>query len=168
MAWHMPAAMAKTNSSIAPPHGSKVLHEQRRLAARTRKTLSAIVSDVHDGLAETVGVSVTMEENERTSVVIALPALKGEVTPEHIARAIDAENVEAWCDERGRVHVAISPWYSTKDVDQVVLSVTKVVHVLLGLHAADATQTTEGAVFWRRWLSVAMEIAALQKQQSRR
>ena len=88
--------------------------------------------------------------------------------PEHIARAIDAENVEAWCDERGRVHVAISPWYSTKDVDQVVLSVTKVVHVLLGLHAADATQTTEGAVFWRRWLSVAMEIAALQKQQSRR
>ncbi len=45
------------------------------------------------------------------------------------------ENVEAWCDENRYVHAAIGPWYSTKDVDQVVLSITKVVHVKLGLHA---------------------------------
>lgn len=68
----------------------------------------------------------------RASVVITLP--EG-TNARHIALAIDLENVEAWCDEDGRVHVAIGPWYTTKDTDQVVLSVTKVTHVLLGLHA---------------------------------
>lgn len=53
-----------------------------------------------------------------------------------IAHAIDLENVEAWFDSAGRVRVAIGPWYTTKDVDQVVLAITKVTHVLLGLHAS--------------------------------
>jgi hypothetical protein len=59
---------------------------------------------------------------------------------EKIARAIDLENVEAWLDNDNKVNIAISPWFSTKDVDQTVLSTVKVIHVLLGVHAADAEQ----------------------------
>lgn len=96
--------------------------------------LAAVANDVRLGLQETVGIDAKWVEGERASVVISLP----EGTDTHfIARAIDLENVEAWCDEHNQVHVAIGPWYSTKDVDQVVLSITKVVHVLLGLHATD-------------------------------
>jgi hypothetical protein len=54
-----------------------------------------------------------------------------------ISRAIDAENVESWLDENNKVRVAVNPWYSTKDVDQTVLSTIKVIHVLLGIHATD-------------------------------
>jgi hypothetical protein len=57
---------------------------------------------------------------------------------EYIAKAIDAENVEAWRGESGRVHVAVNPWYSTKDVDQAVLCSIKVIHVILGIHASDS------------------------------
>ncbi|MBC7795318.1 MAG: hypothetical protein H7Z37_00435, partial [Pyrinomonadaceae bacterium] len=54
------------------------------------------------------------------------------------ASAIDAENLESWCDENGELHIGISPWYSTKDVDQTVLCTTKIIHVVLGMHATDA------------------------------
>ncbi|HEY2384342.1 MAG TPA: hypothetical protein VGK48_24465 [Terriglobia bacterium] len=106
---------------------------QRRLIAQTRKTLSTIAEDVRRGLLETVGIQSRLLESERTAIEIDLPP---GADMELIARAIDLENVEAWLDKGSRVHVAIGPWYSTKDVDQVVLSVTKVVHVLLGLHAS--------------------------------
>lgn len=96
--------------------------------------LASVANDVRLGLQETVGIAAQWSEGERASVVITLP--EG-TDSQFIAHAIDLENVEAWCDEYNRVHVAIGPWYSTKDVDQVVLSITKVVHVLLGLHAAD-------------------------------
>lgn len=96
--------------------------------------LATIAKDVRLGLLETVGISAEWaEQGESASVVITLP--KGADT-KFIAKAIDLENVEAWCDEQEQVHVAISPWYTTKDVDQVVLAITKVVHVLLGLHAS--------------------------------
>jgi metal-dependent amidase/aminoacylase/carboxypeptidase family protein len=168
MAWQVPASMANAkDAAIVAPQGSKVLSTQRSLAKAMRKTSEAVVADVQAGLAETVGVGATLNEEERTSVVIRLPTLPEGITPEYIAQAIDAENVEAWCDKRGQVHVAISPWYSTKDVDQVVLSITKVVHVKLGLHATGSL-ANENAGFWRRWVSAAMEIAAMQKQQNRR
>ncbi len=87
----------------------------RQLAATARKTLQAIAADVRAGLAETVGVGAMLNDGEQSSVIIELPVLPDAYSPEYIARAIDAENVEAWCDEQGGVHVAINPWYSTKD-----------------------------------------------------
>lgn len=104
---------------------------QVSLMASTLTMLAAVAHDVNLGLQETVGVFAKFVEGEQASVVISLPE---EADPRIIAYAIDLEHVEAWCDEEGMVHVAIGPWYTTKDVDQVVLSVTKVLHVLLGLH----------------------------------
>ena len=135
LAWVLPATMAK-NYSTEKLSGSMVPWAQAELANATRQALAAVANDVVNGLKETVGIhgkwSAEDTENARCSVVIELPI---EADPEFIAQAIDLENVEAWCDENKKVHVAIGPWYSTKDVDQVVLSVTKVVHVLLGMHA---------------------------------
>lgn len=109
---------------------------QTQLAQATQQALAAVANDVANGIKETVGLSskwgIESAENDRCSVIIELP---DEADPEFIAKAIDLENVEAWCDENNKVHVAIGPWYSTKDIDQVVLSVTKVVHILLGMHA---------------------------------
>lgn len=81
---------------------------------------------------------------------------------ELISRAIDLENVEAWLGEDGRVHVGIGPWYSTKDVDQMVLSITKVVHVMLGLHASDVQPRPKG--LRQRLLSAVAEVLAAQKR----
>lgn len=136
MAWHLPPLLAglAPGQSITSPPGSTVAWAQMRLLEATRMALAAVANDVRLGLQETVGIAAEWAEGERSSVVITLP--EG-TDAQFIARAIDLENVEAWCDEHHRVHVAIGPWYSTKDVDQVVLSITKVVHVLLGLHAAD-------------------------------
>ena len=79
---------------------------------------------------------------------------------EQIAHAIDAENVESWLDESGKVRVAVNPWYSTKDVDQTVLCTIKVVHVLLGLHATNAAQPKT----WLQKMLVAMtEVIQIQK-----
>ena len=109
---------------------------QTQLVQATQQALAAVANDVTKGLLETVGIvskwGAEDAENSKCSVVLELP---DEADPEFIANAIDLENVEAWCDENKQVHVAIGPWYSTKDVDQVVLSVTKVMHVLLGMHA---------------------------------
>lgn len=136
MAWQMPPLLAglAPGQSITGPPGSTVAWAQMRLQEATRMALAAIANDVRLGLQETVGIAAEWAEGERASVVITLP--EGTDT-QLIARAIDLENVEAWCDEHNQVHVAIGPWYSTKDVDQVVLSITKVVHVLLGLHASN-------------------------------
>lgn len=99
----------------------------------TMNVLESIAEDMRGGLLETVGVESSFSlDDERCSMVLELP--EGTNT-EQIARAIDAENVEAWNDLKGRVHVAVNPWYSTKDVDQAVLCAIKVIHVLLGLHA---------------------------------
>jgi hypothetical protein len=137
MAWEVPPMMVNIKSySTEKPSGSMVPWAQNQLAQATQQALAAVARDVVSGLQETVGLpsqwGEEFAEHAKCSVILDLPS---EANPEFIARAIDLENVEAWCDENRRVHVAIGPWYSTKDVDQVVLSVTKVIHVLLGMHA---------------------------------
>ena len=137
MAWRIPAVMANIqNLANEKPVGSMLPWAQTQMFNATQQALAAVAQDVANGLAETVGLrcawGTELKADERCSVVIDLPAT---ADPEYIARAIDLENVEAWCDESRYVHVAIGPWYSTKDVDQVVLSITKVIHVKLGLHA---------------------------------
>jgi hypothetical protein len=139
MAWRIPPVMANVPGfSNEKPVGSMVPWAQTQLFHTTRQALAAVAQDVANGLAETVGIrcawGTELAADERCSVVLELPP---EADPEYIARAIDLENVEAWCDDKRMVHVAIGPWYSIKDVDQVVLSITKVTHVKLGLHATD-------------------------------
>ncbi len=119
------------------PENSTVLAEQTRLVKATEATLNAVFADVRAGLRETVGVDCALVADERCSIVLDLP--DGADT-EQIARAIDLENVEAWRDANGSVRVGISPWFSTKDVDQTVLAPVKVIHVLLGIHASDSTE----------------------------
>ncbi|MFN0119481.1 MAG: hypothetical protein ACKV2V_03155 [Blastocatellia bacterium] len=144
MAWRIPPAMAGVPAlSSEKPAGSMVPWAQSQLFQATRQALAAISKDVAEGLAETVGIrcawAAELKPDEPCSVVLELP--EGTDT-ETIATAIDMENVEAWRDTSGYVHVGIGPWYTTKDIDQVVLSITKVVHVMLGLHAGPGrTQT---------------------------
>ena len=146
MAWNVPAVMSgSAPERNAEPEGSTVPEAQRQLVQATRQALDAIAEDVRTGLLETVGIHSRLIQADRTSIAIDLP--EG-VDTELIARAIDLENVEAWRDPEGKVHVAIGPWYSTKDVDQVVLSVTKTVHVLLGLHATKPEKSS----LLQRWL----------------
>ncbi|HVG37739.1 MAG TPA: hypothetical protein VM870_00545 [Pyrinomonadaceae bacterium] len=162
MAWQFPPHwVALERGAAAPPAAdSSVLREQARLMRSTRRTLAAIAADVGEGLRETVGIDSSLSEvGGRCSIVIELPPAADH---ELIARAIDLENIEAWRDENtGNVHVAVGPWYSTKDVDQVVLTVTKVVHVLLGLHAAGAPQT-----LGQRLLVAVRDVILLQKSLS--
>lgn len=104
----------------------------------TRDVLNAIAEDVQSGLLETVGVTSAFSiDDSRCSMLLELPA--GTDT-KLIARAIDAENIESWTDERDKVHIGLNPWFSTKDVDQAVLCTIKVIHVLLGIHATDTEQ----------------------------
>lgn len=136
MAWRWPPVVTKLapGENITSPQGSSVAWAQNRLLEATHMALAAIAKDVRLGLLETVGITAEWDEQaEYGSVVVTLP--KGTDT-EFISKAIDLENVESWCDKQGQVHVGIGPWYTTKDVDQVVLAITKVVHVLLGLHAS--------------------------------
>ena len=142
MAWRIPPAMANIkNLAHEKPVGSMLPWAQSQMFNATQQALAAVAQDVTNGLAETVGIrcawATELKADECCSVVIELPT---SADPEYIARAIDLENVEAWtrdnpAEGKRSVHVAIGPWYTTKDVDQVVLSITKVVHVLLGLHA---------------------------------
>ncbi len=158
LAWRIPPLIEAMQDGSAPRDGdgSTVLREQQRLVNAARRTLRSIARDVRTGLLETVGVNSRLVMDERSAVQIELPP---DTDTHLIARAIDAENVEAWRDGDGHVRVAISPWYTTKDVDQVVLTVTKAVHVLLGIHAPAPPQG-----FFQRWLGAALEIAALQKK----
>ena len=126
------------------------------------KTLDAVFADVRMGLRETVGVDCTLVTGERCSVVLDLP---DKADTEQIARAIDLENVEAWRDETGRVHVGLSPWFSTKDVDQTVLSAVKVIHVLLGIHATD---NAAPPTFGQKIFGAVAEIMSIQKKIEKR
>ncbi len=123
---------------IVAPEASRVLKNQGRLMKATLKVLESIADDFRQGFLETVGIHSTfLIDDDRCAVALELPAA---ADTELIARSIDAENVEAWQSQDGKVCIAIDPWYSTKDVDQAVLSAIKVIHVLLGMHAIDSEQ----------------------------
>lgn len=154
--------MNELDGNAKVPEGSSVLLSQRRLLEAMRATLAAVAADVRGGLLETVGVAATLVEGERSSVVLELPREVVGAEAEKIARAIDMENVEAWVGEGSRVHVGIGPFYTTKDVDQVVLSVTKVIHVMLGMHATDAPAKPK--TLSQRALSAVAEVLLAQKR----
>ena len=159
LAWRVPPVWnsLQTGESSAPEN-SKVLAKQKQLAQSTQAALEAVFADVQTGLRETVGVNCILEIDDRCSVILDLP---DGTDMEHIARAIDLENVEAWRDEKGRVHVGVSPWFSTKDVDQTVLSSVKVIHVLLGVHASDSAEMRS---FGQKILLSVAEIMNLQNK----
>ena len=159
LAWNVPPVwrILQTGKAAAPEN-SKVLAGQKQLMKATEAAIDAVFADVRQGLRETVGVDCVLEIDERCSVVLDLP---DGTDAEKIARAIDMENIEAWRDETERVHVCLGPWFSTKDVDQTVLSAVKVIHVLLGVHAADnaAPPTLKQKIF-----GAVAEIMSLQKK----
>lgn len=136
-AWRIPPVWDDLQEKVlSVPEGSRVPQKQKLLMKAMLAVLESIATDVRGGLLETVGVeSAFSMDDGRCSMLLELP--EGTDT-ELIARAIDAENVEAWRDGQDRVHVALNPWFSTKDVDQTVLCTIKVIHVLLGIHATDA------------------------------
>jgi hypothetical protein len=135
-AWRVPPIWKDLQTGkAAAPENSKVIARQSALIKATESAVYAVFTDVQMGLRETVGVECSLVFDDRCSVVLDLPE---KTDTEQIARAIDLENIEAWLDEATRVNVGISPWFSTKDVDQTVLSAVKVIHVLLGIHATDS------------------------------
>lgn len=153
MAWHVPPLWAQASAGAQTGvAGSRVAARQAQMWRATEAVLAAVAEDVRQGLLETVGVASRRVTGERCAVALELPP---QTDVEMVARAIDLENVEAWC-EGGQVHVGIGPWYSTKDVDQVVLCATKVVHVLLGLHAAPPPQS-----FSQRMMAAVAQVLAL-------
>jgi len=163
-AWRIPPVWKNLqDNDLVVPENSSVPQNQKKMLAATREVLTAIAKDVRGGLLETVGVesSFSMDDG-RCSVVLELPA--GADT-ELVARAIDLENVEAWRDDAGKVHIGINPWYSTKDVDQTVLCTIKVIHVLLGIHATD---TPQPKTFKQKLLSSVADIMAAQKGVAKR
>ena len=133
-AWRFPPEWNELENNLQTvPEKSSVPAKQKRLRQATLDVLTAIAADVRGGLLETVAVESRFSMDDgRCAMILELP---GNVHAELVARAIDLENVEAWRDAEGKVRVGISPWLSTKDVDQTVLCAIKVVHVLLGLHA---------------------------------
>ncbi|MCY7345240.1 MAG: hypothetical protein LH614_03385 [Pyrinomonadaceae bacterium] len=158
LAWRVPPVWKSLQTGEASaPENSKVLPNQKQMMKAVSATLDAVFNDVRMGLLETVGVDCALAIDERCSAILNLP--EGTDT-EKIARAIDLENIEAWCDDEKRVHVCLSPWFATKDVDQTVLSPVKVIHVLLGVHASDAAQPK---TLKEKILSSVAEIMNLQK-----
>ncbi len=159
LAWRIPSVWKDLQTGDASaPENSKVLQNQKQLMKAVQATLDAVYADVRQGLCETVGVDCELVLDERCSIVLNLPV---ETDTETIARAIDLENIESWRDESGRVHVGISPWLSTKEVDQTVLSPVKVIHVLLGVHASDSA---EPKTFGQKIFGAVAEIMTLQKK----
>jgi hypothetical protein len=158
-AWQIPPLWKNLQeNSLSVPESSNVPQNQKKMFAATLEVLTAIAKDVREGLLETVGVESSLSlADGRCSVVLEL--LEGTDT-ELVARAIELENVEAWRDESGKVHVAINPWYSTKDIDQSVLCTIKVIHVLLGIHATD---TPQPKTFKQKLLSSIAEVMQIQK-----
>ena len=158
-AWRVPQIWEDLqNGVLSVPENSHVIKRQKKLMAAAEAALNAVAADVRGGLLETVGVESTLSmDGGRCSMVLELPA---GTDAERIARAIDLENIEAWTDANGKVHLAISPWYSTKDVDQTVLSAVKVVHVLLGIHAGDNPQPK---TFKQKLLASIAEIMKVQE-----
>lgn len=137
MAWRIPPLWnSLEEGTVSAPQGSSVLKEQKKQLLNTKAVLNSIAEDMRVGLLETVGVESSFSIVEgQCSIMLELPE---KTDGEYFALAIDAENVEAWCDKTGKVHIGISPWYSTKDIDQAVLSAIKVIHVKLGIHATDS------------------------------
>lgn len=134
LAWELPPLLqnlSQSGAALTSPAGSKVAQRQTQLWQMTEATLKAIADDVQRGLRETVGIESRLRIRAKAAMEIELPP---DTDLAKVARAVDLENLEAWLDD-GKVCVGIGPWYTTKDVDQVVLCVTKVVHVMLGLHA---------------------------------
>lgn len=157
-AWQLPTVWNESENNAASVAGnSPVAARQRRLRQATLDVLAAVAADVRGGLLETVGVEsiFSIGGDGRCAVVLELP---NDADAEKIARAIDAENVEAWLDDEGKVRVGISPWLSTKDVDQTVLCAIKVVHVLLGLHADAQPKTLK-----QKLLSAIADVLKAQK-----
>ncbi|MDQ2746165.1 MAG: hypothetical protein M3T96_02780 [Acidobacteriota bacterium] len=162
-AWQTPPIWKTLESGdFAAPENSTVSAEQKQLMKAILKTLEAVFEDVRGGLLETVGVDCVLSIEEKCSFVLDLP--EGTDT-EQIAKAIDMENVEAWRDETGAVHVALSPWFSTKDVDQSVLSPVKAIHVLIGIHATD---NAPPPTFGQKILSTVADIMNIQKKIEKR
>lgn len=145
--------------AIISPAGSRVAERQQELFAMTRNVLDAMAEDVRQGLLETVGLHSHSAPGEKCAIVLELPP---GTDAAQIAQAIDLENVEAWC-VNDQVYVALGPWYTTKDVDQVVLSVTKVIHVLLGLHAAPVCEIPAAKSLSQRVLAAATQVLTLQR-----
>lgn len=145
--------------AITSPAGSRVAERQQELVVSTRHVLEAVAEDVRQGLLETVGLHSHPTQGEKCAIVLELPP---GTDATQIAIAIDLENVEAWC-ANGKVHVALGPWYTTKDVDQVVLSVTKVIHVMLGLHAAPVCELPAAKSLSQRVLAAATQVLTLQR-----
>lgn len=165
LAWRVPAVWKDLQTDkISAPKNSKVLAGQKQLVKATRATLDAVYADVRVGLLETVGVDCELVIDDCCSVILTLP--EGTDT-ELVARAIDLENVEVWLDASKKVHVAINPWYSTKDVDQTVLCAIKVIHVLLGIHASDADSAKPKTLKQKLLASVA-EVLIVQKNTARK
>ncbi|MGI8469878.1 MAG: hypothetical protein ACR2N3_15665 [Pyrinomonadaceae bacterium] len=159
LAWRVPKIWNDLETGkLNAPENSKVLARQKRLGEQTKATLKEIYADVREGLMETVGVDCALVVGEKCSVKLDLPET---ADTEKIARAIDLENIEAWRDTEGKVHVAINPWYSTKDVDQTVLCAVKVIHVLLGIHASD---TEKPKSFKQKLLASIAEVMQIQQQ----
>ena len=159
LAWEVPPIWKSLESGDeSVPEKSKVTAGQKQLIKAALATLEAVFDDVRGGLMETVGVNCTLSIEDKCSFVLDLPE---EVDTAQIAQAVDLENVEAWRDENGRVHVALSPWLSTKDVDQTVLCPVKVIHVLLGIHATDNAAPPS---FGQKILSTVAEIMNIQKK----
>lgn len=138
IAWRAPRIVASGEilQTENAPENSMVAFMQKRLLEAVNYALAAIAADVRRGLLETVGLESEWwtEDATRASIVVHLPE---SVDVQWIARAIDLENLEAWADRENRLHVAVSPWYSTKDVDQTVLCTIKVVHQFTGLLGVD-------------------------------
>jgi hypothetical protein len=136
LAWQVPPTMkALVDGSLVRPNGSIVPWAQEQLWHATLQALAAVAADVNQGLVETIGVeSEWVAEDTRCSVRLLLP---DGIEPHFVARAIDMENVEAWVDGEDFVRVAIGPWFTTKDVDQTILAVIKVVHEFTGLLYVD-------------------------------
>ena len=158
-AWQIPPIWKNLQGdALVAPENSSVPQNQKKMLKATSEVLTAIARDVRMGLLETVGVESSLSlADGRSSIILELPA---ETDTKLVARAIDLENVEAWTDEAGKVHVAINPWHSTKDVDQTVLCTIKVIHVLLGIHASDAPQPKS---FKQKLLSSIAEVMQVQQ-----
>jgi hypothetical protein len=136
LAWRTPKVFS---GNTGVPENSMVPHMQDRLKFAIDSALAAVAADVRQGLLQIVGLESEWwtDDQELASVVVYLPE---NIDREYAWRAIEAENLEAWLDEEKRLHVAISPFYTTKDVDQTVLCVVKVVCQFTGLiDVADAS-----------------------------
>ncbi|MEO8072770.1 MAG: hypothetical protein ABI686_05950 [Acidobacteriota bacterium] len=136
-AWRVPQVWRDLQeNNVKIPENSSVPKKQKYLSNATQSALDSIAEDIRGGLLETVGVesSFSIDVENRCSMILELPA---GTDAKAISEAIDAENVEAWLDDSGKVRLGISSWLSTKDIDQTVLCTIKVIHVLLGIHASD-------------------------------